>query len=179
MAEEKKPDAAAPAEAAPAPGGGGLKSWLPLILAIVLMPALAFGMTKFVIVPQLQKSLGIKESAAGGEHVEKSKKAGDGKKTSVQLSKLLVNIAGTMGQRYLVFSITVVGTGGEEFKAKMTENDAQLRDMAMGALATKTLSDLEKPGARNLIRTELINGLNSVLGDASVQELYITEFGIQ
>lgn len=181
MAEEKKPDAAAPAEAAPAPGGGGLKSWLPLILAIVLMPALAFGMTKFVIVPQLQKSLGIKESAEGGhgEHGEKSKKAGDGKKTSVQLSKLLVNIAGTMGQRYLVFSITVVGTGGEEFKAKMTENDAQLRDMAMGALSTKTLSDLEKPGARNLIRTELINGLNSVLGDASVQELYITEFGIQ
>ena len=63
MAEEKKPEAAAaPAEAAPA-AGGGLKSFLPLILAIVLMPALAFGMTKFVIVPQLKSSLGIKASA--------------------------------------------------------------------------------------------------------------------
>lgn len=173
MADEKKPDAPA---AAPAPSGG-LSSWLPLILAIVLMPALAFGMTKFLIVPQLQKSLGIKETAEGG-HGEKGKKS-EGKKTSVQLSKLLVNIAGTGASRYLVFSVTVVGTGGEEFKTKMTENDAQIKDMAMSALERKTLADLEKPGARNLIRTELINGINTVLGDASVQELFITEFGIQ
>ena len=70
-----------------------------------------------------------------------------------------------MGSRYLLVSVTVVGTGGEAFKTKMTENDAQLRDMAMGALANKTLADLEKPGARNLIRTELINGFNNVLGE--------------
>ena len=56
----------AAAETAPAAPGGGLKGWLPLILAVVLMPALAFGMTKFVIVPELQKSLGIKEPAEGG-----------------------------------------------------------------------------------------------------------------
>ena len=175
MSDEKKPEAAAPADAAAA--GGGMKSWLPLILAIVLMPALAFGMTKFVIVPQLQKSLGIKETAETGDG--KSKKSGDGKKTSVQLSKMLVNIAGTMGQRYLLMSVTVVGTGGDAFKAKMTENDPQLRDMALTTLSTKTLADLEKPGARNLIRTELMSGINNVLGDSSVQELYITEFGIQ
>jgi flagellar FliL protein len=180
MADDKKPAPAdPPAEAAPAPqGGGGLKSWLPLIVAIVLMPALAFGMTKFVIVPQLQSSLGIKpptDSAASA----KAKSAPDAKKTSVPLNKLLVNIAGTMGARYLLVSVTVVGTGGEAFKAKMTEDDAQLRDMAMGTLANKTLADLEKPGARNLIRTELINGFNNILGDNSVQEIYITEFGIQ
>ena len=94
-------------------------------------------------------------------------------------NKLLVNIAGTMGARYLLVSVTIVGTGGEAFKTKITENDAQLRDMAMGSLANKTLADLEKPGARNLIPTELINGFNNVLGDNSVQEIYITEFGIQ
>ncbi len=178
MAEDKKTDAAAPAEAPAAPGGG-MKTWLPLILAVVLLPALAFGMTKFVIVPQLQKSLGIKEIADGGAGGDKSKKSPDGKKTSVQLTKMLVNIAGTMGQRYLLMSVTVVGTGGEAFKTKMAENDAPLRDMALNTLSTKTLADLEKPGARNLIRTELINGINNVLGDSSVQELYITEFGIQ
>jgi len=54
MSEEKKTEAAAPAGEAAA-GGGGIKAFLPLILAVVLMPAIAFGMTKFVIVPQLQK----------------------------------------------------------------------------------------------------------------------------
>jgi len=177
MADDRKPAAEAPAEAASAKKGGGITTWLPLILAVVLMPALAFGMTKFVIVPQLQTSLGIKPSAdAAGA---KGKPAADAKKTSVALNKLLVNIAGTMGARYLLVSVTVVGTGGEAFKAKMTEDDAQLRDNAMGTLANKTLADLEKPGARNLIRTELINGFNNILGDNSVQEIYITEFGIQ
>jgi flagellar FliL protein len=151
-------------------------AWLPLILAVVLMPALAFGMTKFVIVPELQKSLGVKPAAESGG---KGKPAADAKKLSVPLEKLLVNIAGTMGQRYLLVSVTVVGTGGEAFKTKMTDNNAQLRDMAMSTLANKTLADLEKPGARNLVRTELINGFNNVLGDNSVKELYITEFGIQ
>jgi flagellar protein FliL len=180
MADDRKQPAPAEsqAEPAPAPQGGGLKSWLPLVVAVVLMPVLAFGMTKFVIVPQLQTSLGIKPPADSAA-AAKSKSAADTKKTSVPLNKLLVNIAGTMGARYLLVSVTVVGTGGEAFKAKMTDDDAQLRDMAMGALANKTLADLEKPGARNLIRTELINGFNNILGDNSVQEIYITEFGIQ
>jgi flagellar FliL protein len=177
MAEDRKP---APAEAAApetaARPSGGMASWLPLILAVVLMPALAFGMTKFVIVPELQSSLGIKpaEAASG-----KAKTSPDAKKVSVPFNKLLVNIAGTMGSRYLLVSVTVVGTGGEAFKTKITENDAELRDMAMSTLANKTLADLEKPGARNLIRTELINGFNNVLGDNAVEELFITEFGIQ
>jgi flagellar FliL protein len=179
MAEDRKPAGTESApEAAPAAAAGGIKSWLPLILAVVLMPALAFGMTKFVLVPELQKSLGGKPAAesAGGA---KPKAGAESKKVSVPFNKLLVNIAGTMGSRYLLVSVTVVGTGGEAFKTKMTENDAQLRDMAMGTLANKTLADLEKPGARNLIRAELINGFNNVLGDNSVQEIYITEFGIQ
>ncbi len=179
MADDRKPAGAeAPAESPPAPSGGGIKSWLPLILAVVLMPVLALGVTKFVLVPELQSSLGLKPTAEGGA-AGKGKAGGDAKKMSVPFNKLLVNIAGTMGSRYLLVSVTVVGTGGEAFKAKMTENDAQLRDMAMGTLAGKTLADLEKPGARNLIRTELINGFNNVLGDNSVQEIYITEFGIQ
>ncbi len=175
MAEERtKPEEEKEVAAAP----GGLKAWLPLILSLVLMPALAFGMTKFVLVPQLQKSLGIKDTAESG-HSAKSKTGADGKKISVPFSKVLVNIAGTMGSRYLLSSFTVVGNGGEVFKAKMTENDAQLRDVAMGILSVKTLADLEKAGSRNLIRTELINGFNNVLGENSISEIYITEFGIQ
>jgi flagellar FliL protein len=51
--------------------------------------------------------------------------------------------------------------------------------MACSSLATKTLADLEKPGARNLIRNELITGFNNILGDSSVQDIYFTEFAIQ
>ena len=43
----------------------------------------------------------------------------------------------------------------------------------------KTIASLEKPGARNQLRGELIAGFNTLLGNAAVQELYFTEFAIQ
>ena len=175
MAEEKtNPEGEA---AAPAPASGGAGAWLPLIVSVVLMPAIAFGMTKFVIVPQLQSSLGIKSVSAGSG--DKSKPSADAKKINVPFQKLLVNIAGTMGQRFLLVSLSLSSTGGEEFRTKVMDDDAALRDMCLGILSTKTLADLEKPGSRNLIRTELLNGFNNILGDNSVSEIYITEFGIQ
>lgn len=181
MAEEpnKTEDAAEnPAPAAPAKSGG-FGAWLPLIVTILLMPALAFGVAQFVILPQLQKGLGIKTSSPSAAAGTEAKKEGpNAKQESVLMNKMLVNVAGTMGARYLLVSISVVGAGSD-FKDKMQEHDAQLRDMACGSLATKTLADLEKPGSRNLIRSELISGFNTILGDSVVQDIYFTEFAIQ
>ena len=179
--DDKKEKETAEESAAPAavPSGGGFKAWLPLIVCILLMPALAFGVAQFVILPQLQKGLGIKKSGGGETAGSAAKK--DSPKTkqeSVMMNKLLVNVADTMGARYLLVSLSIVGTTAD-FKDKMLERDAQLRDMACGALATKTLADLEKPGERNLIRSELITGFNNILGDSAVQDIYLTEFAIQ
>jgi flagellar FliL protein len=171
------------AAAAPAAASGGAKAWMPLIIMIVLMPGLAFVMTNFVIVPKLQKGLGGSTStsaSAPSESGAKGKKEGAvvAKKESVPVNKLLVNVAGTMGARYLLVSLSVVGTGAD-FKTKMEEHDAQLRDMAQGAMRTKTIADLEKPAAQNLIRNELISGFNNILGDNTVEEIYFPEFAIQ
>jgi flagellar FliL protein len=180
--------AAAIAESGAAPKGGGFKSMLPLIITIVLMPALAWAMTTFVLVPKLQKSLGVtpghsepaKES--GGEKegtaTEKENGAKGGAKETVTMTKLLVNVSGTMGSRYLLASLTLSGNSSD-FKTKIEKNEAKLRDMACTALATKTINDLEKPGARNLVRSELLTGFNNILGGNTVQEIYITEFAIQ
>ena len=179
MPEENasKETAENPAAASAPPARGGAGAWLPLIITMLLMPALAFGVAQYVILPQLQKGLGLK--AATGAAASGSKKDATGsKQESVVMNKLLVNVADTMGARYLLVSLSVVGNSSD-FKEKMTEHDAQLRDMACGSLSAKTLADLEKPGERNLIRTELISGFNQILGDSVVQEIYLTEFAIQ
>jgi flagellar FliL protein len=127
------------------------------------------------------KGLGIKtaSSALGTNASSQPKKeAADAKQEIVLMNKLLVNVADTMGARYLLVSLSVAGTSAD-FKDKMAAHDAQLRDMACGTLATKTLADLEKPGARNLIRTELMTGFNNILGDSMVQDIFFTEFAIQ
>jgi flagellar protein FliL len=213
QAPEKNADAAKPAEAAPAPSGGGGKAMLPLILNIVLMPAIAFAMTQFVLLPKLNSKPAASAAHADGEaegeaaeesshgesksekghgeakaekgHGEAKSEKGHGAKPAkgskilAPLSaKIIVNVAGTMGTRYMVANITLVGTRGD-LKDLVEKNDAQLRDVASSALASRSIVDLEKPGARNLIRAELVSVFNAILGEGVVQEIYLTEFAVQ
>jgi flagellar protein FliL len=66
-----------------------------------------------------------------------------------------------------------------DFSARVAQREPQLRDMASGVLNTKTIADLEKPGARNLIRGELLAGFNTIMGTSAVHEIYFTDFAIQ
>src|SRR3954471_7427616 len=97
-------------EAVPAAAsGGGMKAWLPLIVTILLMPGLAFVMTKFVLLPQLAKSMGAEtvnaregqgESTSSHGESKSGKEASGGKaKVKVPLSKIVVNVSGSLGSR--------------------------------------------------------------------------------
>jgi flagellar protein FliL len=184
------------AHAAPA-SSGGIKAYLPLIVNIVLMPVLAYAMTAFVLVPKLaNKSGAAREEAeaaadshgaktdsgakADSAHGASGSEAVTGKtKVSVPLTKkTLVNVSGTMGTRYLLAEFILVGTG-PNFRPAVEKADAELRDAAASALSNKTIADLEKPGVRNLVRSELITIFNSILGKGMVSEIYLTEFAIQ
>lgn len=168
--------------AASAAASGGIKAWLPLIITVALMPALAFATVKFILVPQVKKSLAQDTGAAPAGDAAPDSKDGapaEGKtKVKIPMQKILVNVAGTMGTRYLMTSITLVGTS-EALRAKVDENQAELMDLATGTLSTKTISDLEKPGARNVIRAELMTTFNNALGGPYITEIYITEMAIQ
>lgn len=119
-----------------------------------------------------------KEEGHGGKKEEGHGKGGGSGKPSAQFGKVLVNVAGSLGARYLLTNFTLVG-GNSDIKDKVEANKDQLMDVAIGILRAKNLQDLEKPGASNLIRTELIGAFNSVLGNGTVKEIYFTEFAIQ
>lgn len=125
-----------------------------------------------------EKGHGDAKKPEKAEHGEKGKGGGKGKKQTAQLSKMIVNVAGTAGTRYLMSSITIVGTHAD-LKGLIEENKDQLLDLANSALASKTISDLEKPGSRNQLRSELMSTFNNALGGNIVQEIYFTEFAIQ
>jgi flagellar basal body-associated protein FliL len=187
MADDKsKGDAKQPVEAA-APAGGGLKAMLPLILTVVLMPVLALVMTKFVLVPKLQQAItasatttdhGAGEGAADGTGQPGGAGTAKGSKATVPLPKIIVNVKDTQATRYLMSSYTLVGQG-EGFKTLLEANMDQVRDVASGVLGSKSIRDLEKPDARNIIKAELISTINTALGKPAVKEIYITDFAIQ
>lgn len=174
------------------PTSAGLQPWLPLLVAVLVLPLVAYAITSFVLVPKLQKALGQtpapETASAPDAHAvsghgapaapANNAAAGPGGREQVAFSKLLVNVAGTMGSRLLMASATLV-SNAPDFKNRVARHEAQLRDTACGILGTKTLADLERPGARNIIRSELITAFNNVFGDTVVQEIYFTEFAIQ
>lgn len=184
-------DAAPAPSAAGTPGAdspGGLKAWLPLIVTLAVMPALAWATTTFILLPKLRQAVSQPaapaEAAEGadstvGQRAPGEKRPSGGKaKYNVSLSKMIVNVAGTAGTRYLMTSVTLVGAR-PDFKELVEENRDQLLDLAHGTLGAKTIGDLEKPGARNQIRAELMSVFNHALGGNVVKELYLTEMAIQ
>jgi flagellar protein FliL len=187
-----KEASAATTAAAPAAQAGGIKPFIPLIANLILMPVLAYVMTAFVLVPKLAKKVGQpdatvetpepahgSESAHGAEAGGGVTESGGKIKYSVPLSKkTLVNVSGTMGTRYLLAEFILVGNTAA-LKTQVEKHDAELRDAAASALSAKTIADLEKPGIRNLVRSELITIFNSILGKGAVSEIYLTEFAIQ
>lgn len=187
----KTPAAAAAETAVAAAPSAGLAAWFPLLAAIVAMPLLAYATTTFVIVPKLASAAAsaqgkdalaaspkpaAKPSAKPAAHG--GKEEGAGKSKNVSLSKLLVNVAGSMGARYVLASLTLVPKD-EEAREAMEEKRDQLLDLASSALSSKTIVDLEKPGSRNLIRSELLSIFNHSLGEGAVKEIYFTEFAVQ
>src|SRR5690349_6576325 len=105
MAEEEKASAETP-EAAPAPAAKAPSMWLPIIAVLVLMPAISFGVTQFVLIPRIKAAV----MQAGGKtetsHVEHKEKAHDKKSEgkgggSYEFSNIVVNLTGSGGTRYL------------------------------------------------------------------------------
>src|SRR5258705_13651192 len=103
-------------EAAEAPAaGGGFKAWLPLLITLLLMPVLAYALTTFVLLPKLQKSMGGGAAAEPAEAAPSGEKHGGDShgsvkvnarepgsakgKTKVPLSKIVVNVSGSLGTR--------------------------------------------------------------------------------
>lgn len=200
---KEAPDKAAPdkgasdkaAEKAPAAAGkvGGVKAWLPLVLAVVVAPAACWAVAEYVLLPRLQQKLAAAQSgeaAAAPAHAAKpaEKKKGHGGKEeggvpaagdTYEFSNIVVNLSGTMGTRYLKTSFVITGTKPDTIKAAFDGNKAKLTDVTLGVLSSLSLSDLEEPGAKNVLREKLVTAYNQALGGRIAEQVYFSDFVVQ
>lgn len=184
------------AEKAPVAAVGklaGLKAWLPAIIAIVAAPATCWAVAEYVLLPKLQQKLAAAQSgetASAPVHTEKpaDKKKGHGGKDeggattttdTYEFSNIVVNLSGTMGTRYLKTSFVITGVKADTIKAAFEENKAKLTDVTLGVLSSLSLSDLEEPGAKNVLREKLVTAYNQALGSRVADQVYFSDFVIQ
>lgn len=181
-----KAEAGAEGAAAPAPSGGA-KAWLPMILALVLAPAATWATVEFLLLPRLQKKLAAGASGApAGEpaaaaHAPAAKGGKGGKEgggAGYEFQNVVVNLAGTMGTRYLKTSFLITGAD-PNIKSVFDAAKPKLTDVTLNVLSSLTLADLEEPGAKNLIREKLVGAYNQALGRKVAEQVYFSDFVIQ
>src|SRR3954469_15949965 len=135
--EAKAEVLAAPVASAPV-AARGLGAWLPAIATLLLAPVATWAAVEFVVLPRLQKKIAALPAIASTPAPEvaasepgKPKKDKDGKDipaANYQFDNVLVNIAGTMGTRYLKVSFLVTGVD-PNIKTIFTEAKPRLHDI--------------------------------------------------
>lgn len=173
---EEPPSGSPPAEKKPE----GASSLLPILLAVVIAPALTWAIAQFVLIPQLKKELqtgvapAARSPAPGREEGHGKGKASSG----YTFENIVVNLAGTMGTRYLKTTFLVTGSDAG-LQAAFEGNRAQLVDITLNVLSSLTLSDLEEAGAKNILREKLIHAYNQALGRKVAEQLFFSDFVVQ
>ena len=84
-----------------------------------------------------------------------------------------------MGTRYLKTSFVVTGAKPDTINAAFTENKARLMDVTLGVLSSLSLSDLEEPGSKNVLREKLVTAYNQALGKRVADQVYFSDFVVQ
>jgi flagellar FliL protein len=187
MAEPSEVTTEAPsAESSPPapPGGGGLRAWLPAIAVTILAPVLTLAVAQFVLIPKLKKIVGEPAApAAKAAEAAPAPATGEPGKPGTagnvyEFTNVVVNLAGTMGTRYLKTSFTVSGQD-PALRQSIEANKPKITDVTLSVLSSLTLGELEEPGARNVLRDNLVTALNQTLGRKAVEEVYFSDFLIQ
>jgi len=121
---------------------------------------------------------GEKKPAAHGE----KKGGGHGDKggggEGYKFENVVVNLAGTMGTRYLKATFLITGDR-PDLAERFAEAKPQLTDITLAVLSSLTLADLEEAGFKNILRERLLASYNQALGSKVAENLYFSEFVVQ
>jgi flagellar basal body-associated protein FliL len=172
--QQPEPDAPAPEEASPVKGplippAVVRYSILGGILAVLAVGAI-FLVTD-VIAPRV-RSMGT--APAPSPAAEKKGEPGE----VFAVSDLLVNPAGTGGRRYLKAAAAIEVSDPKALKA-LTLRNAQVRDLLIRDLSSRTLEELTDPTAKEEMRQSLVDELNEIAGAGTVSNIFFTEYVVQ
>jgi flagellar FliL protein len=94
------------------------------------------------------------------------------------LDSFVVNLADDGAQRYLKATMKVEFFGAE-IPSLFKSRDAQIRDLMLTLLSSKTVDDVRTVEGKAQLRDEVIARINRVVGGDVVKAIYFAEFIVQ
>ncbi|MCX7978576.1 MAG: flagellar basal body-associated FliL family protein [Bdellovibrionaceae bacterium] len=177
MAEEKA--AAQAAESSPAGGSGsGQKPILFIALAVINMLVVAGvgfmlwkGRQKEAAEPKL-------DHVIKGEHEAQQKEKQSDDKFVGKLAPLetfIVNLAGSKGRKVAKVNIDLE-VDGDGVADEISKRKAQIRDIIIIILSSKTYEQVSTAEGKNELKTEIVQTINNFLSKGKIKNVYFTEF---
>jgi len=175
-------------EAGPAPSGK--KKMLPIML--IVLGGLIFGGAAgaFMLGPTIAKKIapaGAEKADASKEEASASKEEGKGGEGGGEgggeakvflLDNMVLNPAGSSGQRFLLVSIAL-RLKDVAVENELKSRDAEVRDALLHVLGGKHVEELSDIAQRDALKDELRRTLDGIVKPGAVVGLYFPQFVIQ
>ncbi len=95
-----------------------------------------------------------------------------------ELKNIIVNPAGTNGQRYLMVALGLESNTSEAL-TEVENREVVVRDTILKILSQYTVEELASIDHRNQTKNRLMEAVNGVLGGPEIDRLYFTQYVLQ
>jgi flagellar basal body-associated protein FliL len=106
------------------------------------------------------------------------KSIGEQESVFYKMDELIVNPAGTNGQRYLVVEISLELSNDSHLE-RVRQQEQRIKHNMNEALSSRTVAQLVQFEEREKLRYELAGIVNAAVGERSVRNLYYTKYVMQ
>jgi len=179
--EEKVEQAAVPEEKKKSLNPKVFLIGLPLFIVQLLI---VYFITANILLNKMGNAAGLnpeEEIASVNEATDSSENGEENIETGkfiFPIEDIIVNPAGTNGQRLALVSIGLDVGSEEEMTALETKN-VMLKDMIISLFSSKSLTELSQPESKETLKTELAEKLKEILPDVNVNSVYFSKYILQ
>jgi len=94
------------------------------------------------------------------------------------MEPIVVNLFDPTGKRYIQIRLALE-LKDKKMEEEIKSNEPKIKDVIISTLSAKTPEDVLQPEAKDLIKTELLQKINSALGEEAILNVYITQYIVE
>lgn len=154
----------------------GKGKFIILLLLLIILAGAGFAGYKFIM-PMFFNS----EQSTAAEQPATPPSGGNALQNNnpvVSLPPFMVNLADPLGRRYIKLTVDVE-VNSPEAAAELEKSSPKVRDAVNMLLSSKSYADLAPSENKILLKSEIVERLNQILGGPKVARVYFVDMVIQ
>ena len=161
-------------------------AWLPVLTLLICLPLLSFLLTEYIIIPRIKHKISeLLSSVSATTQTEKvnntpaaNEKISAGEIFSYEIKDIIGNLTGEQNTRYIRVSF-VLESSQNDFVELMKRNEARIIDATLSVLSILTTEQLQATGAKNIVRSQLLQSFETALNQKCISGLYFSQFVVR